>query len=216
MKFNWKEFKEKWIKRTYKPRSFKTVDEMMDELNDNAILEGIYKAIYYPLLSLWQKPGDYVRSIKWGLQRADRGWSDCDAWGAYSYLAKVIKETCQYIKQHKHGVPMGCFKKSDPMDDSGNFTEEATEIADKRWEYALNDIIFTFESLQKIDEHDLILPPGKNYFNEEEIIRWQKYCDSVNGRSNREPKARIMTIEEFKRYHRGWKMFKKYFQNLWD
>lgn len=216
MKFNWQQFKEKWIKRTYKPRSFKSVEEMMDEVTKEAFLEGIYNTIRRFFKRLFEAPMDFIRNVKWDLQRAERGWSDCDAWGTYSYLAKVIKETCQYIRKHKHGVPMGCFKKNDPVDETGNFTDEAMERADVRWGEALDDIIFTFDTLQKVEEYDLIMPFTKRYFNTEEIIKWQKYCDSINGRKGKEPLARVMTKEEFKRYNRGWKLFRKHFQNLWD
>lgn len=218
MRFNWLQFKEKWIKRTRKPRAYKSVDEMLNEIKKDAFLEGIWNEIYYTTKHFWELPGDTLTELKWRIQRSKNGWAVCDAWGAYHHIASVIKGTLEYVRDHKHGVPMQCFRKSDPIDKTGNHTDEAMNNAIKRWGKVLDDIIWTFNMIEEIDNHTVCFPYRNTYFTKVEIKKWEKFCEEMNSREDRlsEYNCRIMTRAEFKRYNRGWKLFKEHFFSLWD
>ena len=46
-----------------------------------------------------------LKETKWFFQRGSRGWSDCDAWGGYNYLAKITSEMTAYLARIAHGYP---------------------------------------------------------------------------------------------------------------
>lgn len=47
----------------------------------------------------------YLRDIKWLWQRAQRGYADCDVWSLDSYLALVITNSVEQLKNTGHSYP---------------------------------------------------------------------------------------------------------------
>jgi hypothetical protein len=47
-------------------------------------------------------PREWLRLHKWRKQRADRGWSDRDTWGAGNHIAKITAEILQHLNDHTY------------------------------------------------------------------------------------------------------------------
>ncbi len=74
----------------------------------------------------------------------------------------------------------------------------------EQWKNVLTEIEWTFRTAEKLDANDWVRLK-KTDLNNKEII-------SLSKKHN----IHIMTEEECRRYDKGWKLFKKYFHNLWD
>jgi hypothetical protein len=44
-----------------------------------------------------------LRTMKWRIQRARRGWSERDVWELHCYLASVIAGTVEHLRDHGMG-----------------------------------------------------------------------------------------------------------------
>jgi len=134
-------------------------------------------------------PGDIKLSIISFIQRGKKGWSNRDTWGFDYYLSDVISKGVRYLKENIHGHP-------------ANLTEG-------QWIDTLNQIIETFEMTTRIVGSELYLIKDKK-----DRKKWQKILDEIN--KEYDCQDRCMTDKEIKDYEKGWKLFKKYFYNLWD
>jgi hypothetical protein len=47
-------------------------------------------------------PSLWLRLHKWRKQRANRGWSDRDTWGAGDHIAQMTAEMLQYLQDHSY------------------------------------------------------------------------------------------------------------------
>lgn len=47
-------------------------------------------------------PNTWLRLHKWRKQRANRGWSDRDTWGAGEHIAKMTAEMLQHLNDHAY------------------------------------------------------------------------------------------------------------------
>lgn len=47
-------------------------------------------------------PSVWMRHHKWRKQRADRGWSDYDTWGAGEHIAKMTADMLQHLLENGH------------------------------------------------------------------------------------------------------------------
>lgn len=52
-------------------------------------------------------PRRRYRAIKWFIQRGRRGWADCDTWDLDTYLARVIAESVDRLRQYTVSMPVG-------------------------------------------------------------------------------------------------------------
>lgn len=65
-----------------------------------------WKEVYYWFYRLWHNDIRYFhKEVKWFFQRARRGWSDSDNWGAYHYLGRIIPEMLEDLADNTHGYP---------------------------------------------------------------------------------------------------------------
>lgn len=47
-------------------------------------------------------PREWLRLHKWRKQRADRGWSDRDTWGAGDHIARMTAQMLQHLNDHTY------------------------------------------------------------------------------------------------------------------
>jgi hypothetical protein len=106
------------------------------------------------------------------------------------------------------------YLKSDPLDETGNFTDEADERAKKRWDKILDDIILTFQIADKISNEHWFYQESKTY-NKKLADQWRKITKKWN-KDYYEFHGHVMTKQECKIYERGWKYFQKHFFALDD
>ena len=142
-------------------------------------------------------PEEIYDEIKWFIQRGKRGYSDRDVWGFHYYLADVIFNGIKDFKKQVHGVPCDIPKKI------GEKHSSKLRKSIKEWKRILGEIQWTFKTVKKIDNGNWILVENEKQRKRIKSLKFRK-------------KYHIMTKEECKRYNEGWKLFKKYFYNLWD
>lgn len=167
----------------------------------------------HPILSWLQqqwyclpdRPRDIKNFFKWGIQRWRRGWSDYDSWDIDEYLIHILVPMLQKLKKNKWGIPCEVFNQDDPIDETGNFTNEAVENAKKRWDEILDKIIKTFHIAHLIKEGNWIYISSDQWTQE-------KFKDCSKRLSNHV----IMDLETVKKYEEGWALFQKHFFSLWD
>lgn len=159
-------------------------------------------------------PENAYYNVKYFIQRGSRGWADRDTWSLDSYLANVLSYSLCYLKEHKHGTPMSVFPtEPEYIDETGNPTDEAYEIATARWDEVMNKMIAGFEAHQRLDDgvyekelgpYPLHRPAGMN------VETWKKVKDD-HFVAIRALEAQDQTILE-----EGLALFARHFQNLWD
>lgn len=173
------------------------------------------------------------RAIQWVLDRVDRKidyvkidrW---DTWGMDHTLGLIALPMLKQLKKDKHGSP--CVDDDDVPDELKSTSAPAKENEYdtdenwfKRWDWVMDEMIFAFE--HKLDdswqdayrsgEHDLVwvpvdvhgnvVPKGEHkYYRMEHGPKDTYKCD-YDG---------IAVVE--KRIQNGFRLFGKYYQNLWD
>lgn len=121
-----------------------------------------------------------LRRIYCYFWRGAKGWCAMDTWGFDSYLNRVIPAGLKYLRSHAHGHP--------------------TDISFDEWIQKLDDMIFFFETREKIDDYELLAqdaPPSLAEFE-------------------RQRGTRMITKAEQERMERGRKAFNDYYAHLWD
>ena len=142
-------------------------------------------------------PKDTYRNIRYFIQRGKRGYSDCDIWGLNYYLADIITNSVRELKEQVHGVPCDIPKK---VGEKHSFNLKKSI---KEWKRILGEIQWTFEIVHRINEND--------WFIVRDERKRSKYKNL-----EKNSKYHVMTKKECKRYKNGWKLFQKYFFDLWD
>ncbi len=168
--------------------------------------EKIEKGIWWPIWRFLDKYFNFVqhgREIKWFIQRGTRGWADRDAWGYFSYNARVNREVLEWLKVHKLGHPVSMYEYTEHR----NPTYEEEKEAIKKWNNILDDMIFGFDCIAKEGTGELYLW----YPNSEDMEKILKekhpgLYDDVH----------FQTKEEHDRMEKGMRLFIEHYLSLWD
>lgn len=170
-----------------------------------------------------QIPEDFYYNIKYFIQRGKKGYSKRDIWGFDHYLSDIIVKGLTELKEMAHGIPgggmIGC--QALCIDEDNKEEQEALES----WRKEIDRIIWTFETTKKIQDRNWI-----PVFDEKDRIELKKYERRLNTRTRPDNdlfegldledvesrKYHLMTKTEMKRYRKGWKLFQKYYFDLWD
>lgn len=102
-------------------------------------------------------PRNVQRNIRWGIQRWQRGYSDCDVWSIDHHLARIIPPMMRQLGRELHGIP-------------GEMVEEcgSMEAAEVEWRRILEAVASGFDAWTTMfDEH----PQGERLAELEE--KWQ-------------------------------------------
>src|ERR1700677_2441392 len=94
----------------------------------------------------WLSPSSYYYWAKYKIQRAQRGWADCDTWSLDDYLGQWLPHALRHLKKYKQGIPCSMFEEGEL--EAG---KEADEKASKKWDDTLNKMIGGFEALNRIN-----------------------------------------------------------------
>lgn len=137
---------------------------------------------------------DIPRELKWKWQRMNRGWSDCDAWNANHYIAKVLVGMLTHIKKHHVGMPMDMCGEW-YTDENGSWKHSRTDDeASAAWEACLQEMIDGFSMMEAEDEL-----PNPNFDDPASRKAWNH---------------KLVQMEDKKQ--RGLYLFAKHFNSLWD
>jgi hypothetical protein len=129
----------------------KTFDEVLEEMEYKRLhptwLDRFNQAVSYPLYRAWNdyNPVQLCREAKWALQRAKRGWADCDTWSLDWYLAGWLPDALRHLKKNKHGIPAAVFKTED-CDEDSNPSDEGMKAGEARWDAIMDQMIAGFEA----------------------------------------------------------------------
>jgi hypothetical protein len=91
---------------------FNSVEELFDEITNTKVTVTLRIKWFYQRFK--RNVRTAVRTPKWWVQRARRGYSDRDMWNADIYLAGVFAGTLQWYIDKGIGVPMSYASKDDP------------------------------------------------------------------------------------------------------
>ena len=90
----------------------------------------------------------------------------------------------------------------------------------KEWNRILDTMIFTFEVTKKVQDRDLIIPEGDEYFTKTEYQKYKRFCARVNkrgkGKYDFKMNTRVISKKHFLRYLAGQRFFFQYYFSLWD
>ncbi len=172
-----------------------------------------FQSYHYELSGKIEIPGDTYRNIKWFFQRGKRGYSDSDVWGLQHYLSDVMINSLKDLKGQLHGYPCGQSNVQSIQ------TDDTEEPGMTEWKGILDEIIWTFETIDKINGHDWYMVD-----DERSRKRMEKFVTSINEPDDdplfpeipQKTDHYLMTKEENKRYKQGWKYLQKYWFDLWD
>lgn len=138
--------------------------------------------------------------IKKFIQRGRHGISEEDMWSLDYYLADVIIKGVKYLRKRSHGYPV------ELIDTENEKSTEDDERHHKEWLNILSEIEWTFETAKKIVDSEVTYIKLTDY--EEMIDKYKALTEKYDGR--------VLTVEEIKRFNRGFRLFKKHFFSLWD
>lgn len=118
-----------------------------------------------------------------------------DTWNMDNMLAKIILPMLKQLKATKHGYPSG--------------------LTEKKWDYILDEMIWTFEQLTASDAND------DQFWLELGEIDWSHHEPDENGLSLAKwTKPSVVDWDGLEAHHKrinnGTKLFGKYYRNLWD
>jgi len=117
-----------------------------------------------------------------------------DTWGFDLYLAKVISGGVKSIRKNAYGHPCNC-------------TEE-------QWYDILDKIAFTFDLAIRVHEENLVWVHREDFDSEEEYLEQKEHIIKL---SKENPDLwKMISDEDMEKYKEGWRLFQKYFFNLWD
>jgi hypothetical protein len=133
------------------------------------------------------------KEVKWGWQRARRGYSDADAWSLDWYLIKILPPMLKKLRDDNYGCPSTLCGKG--VDDGM-----------KQWKKILDNILYTFDTAAKVLDDEVILFNSRTY--DRQKMEYERVKLSW--------KPKVLTKREVKKYEKGWRLFQKYFFSLWD
>ncbi len=138
----------------YIAKQIKDPDELLKELEDSLRWhDKLYLPVYrFFRWTIWER----IRPGKWKhwYERARYGHSYQDQWSIDYWLVDNLIPMLKQIKYERHGTPMEFFRKKDGVDRDGNPTDEATVLADKRYDEVLDKMIYGLKCGRTIQNLD--------------------------------------------------------------
>ena len=172
----------------------------------NKVLEPVCTA-WMKFLDVVHPKIDYVKIDKW------------DTWSMDSTLTPIILPMLKQLKQSKHGAP---FVDDEDVPEDLRSTSAPAKEHDwdtddnhfKRWDWVMDQMIWSFEELNKDDWET-------QFFSGESDIQWEKeeesgYSKMVRGPNDTHKWDKDGYMKHNKRIQVGLVLFGKYFRNLWD
>ena len=160
----------------------------------------------------WLDPRTYYYYVKYKIQRANRGWANCDTWSLDNYLAEWLPDALRHLKKHKHGIPCGMFTDADHGPD-GNATDEGMINAEKRWDDVMDKMIDAFVAYNRMTdglyEDELGPYPLREDF-------WENINNPSEEERVRFNKSQELTKRDEKIFEEGAELFIRHFGSLWD
>lgn len=159
-------------------------------------------------------PRVWFRLRKWRVQRADRGWSDRDTWGAGEHIAQMIAEMLQHLNDKTYTDWPEWFKLN---------VKEEGKGAYKDLQSVIDDINNYLEWSKTSWADDLDTTPDQPRTNEERLYIEPDWYEIETGRKLTKAAVRNRI---YRHHEQGEKLYKKankaigffgrHFASFWD
>lgn len=162
--------------------------------------------LFHPYREIW-------RPIVWAYQRVTRGWDDRVAWSVDSHLDDMMPAVLRQLKRDKHGIPNEVFPTGPRYTrKDGNANKAGWNVATRRWNKILDQIIAGFEASARIKSHTYPELGPYPLRRPKTICKkcWKKIQDE------RFKKAQKLAKRDEKIFKRGMALFTEYYWSLWD
>ena len=163
-------------------------------------------------LNWWRLPGCWCRTIKYGVQRATRGFSDLDCWDLHNFYLEVLEGSLKHLAKHNTGCPHKYYDSSKPGDEGWMWRDILNKMANCFKEAHEEGCTFINSYEDKYFENFRMnfkkTPEGYYKLKDEEVNEelHEKYL---------EEKKKIFEWRN-KNLKDGFDMLKEDFWNLWD
>ena len=147
-----------------------------------------------------------------------------DVWGMYNTLSVIITPMLKMLKDDKMGFPL--VDDEDVPEDmrTGPYPSEPPYHDDRheaKWNYILDEMIFAFETIENEIRYDIDWTEkyytGKaDYLSKEVIIDGETLWEMYEGPAHTLKCDRVGLNAEAARISNGFRLFGKYYQNLWS
>ena len=165
-------------------KTYTSVAEMSKDLTAERKKHPVRLWCYRKFWRLIRFPSGIKLAIKTFIQRGKRGWATGDTWDFDCYLAKVVSEGLIHLRKMQHGHPC--------------------DLTIKEWKHMLKEMIWTFETANKIANGDFIYIP---------TAQWTL---TAYNRLKTDTSWKVLSKSQSQRFEKGFGLFKKYFFSLWD
>jgi len=159
-------------------------------------------------------PENSYYAAKYAYQRVSRGWDDRAVWSIDWWLDDKMPAMLRKLKEDKHGIPSSMFEGLPTIpDEEWNYTDEAYEMAQARWDAILDKMIAAFEASRRIQNltykeelgpYPLRCPEGVSKED------WEKIKD------DRFAASQLLRERYEKIFKEGMALFAEHYWSLWD
>lgn len=183
----------------------------------------VIKRIYYWFYrNTIVRVGDWKRAIKYGFQRAKRGYADIDMWNMSNSLTLLIYKMLIDYQENHNGHPLLIYT---TLEACANLTEEQSKEEEENWNDIIKEMIFHFqeateETCQRTNPYKL---KGKFYFyktspTEQFYTMGTEYEKPEDEEESDNFLKTEIELEKYRAEHRrqGYEMLSKYIGYLWD
>jgi len=205
---------EKERKDTWKGEKTMEMDEAnrrSDKWEEAHPVLNFLQSCHYEINRKKDIPEDTYYDIKYFIQRGKRGFSRRDVWGFYEYLTDVMIGGLKELQGMVHGYPSG-------ITNSQAIDVEGESVGTKEWKKIIGKIIWTFEAIKKVENHEWVLVEDES--KRRELRNYVRRLNKPNKKSLFDDLPQhtwhLMTKQEMKKYHEGWALLKKFYFSLWD
>ena len=161
-----------------------------------SVVISVYNFIAWRVPRFFMETKYHPKRVKRFFQRAIRGYDDATWWCLGSSTIDFVLPNLRILRDNFTGYPAGLHVES--------VSTEEDDEGSKQWRAMLDEMIFAFDMLRQIDNHDI---PQIRCPENEEIN--QRFLEEGHY-------ERLPTEEEYKRMKEGLKLFMDNILTLWD
>ena len=168
-----------------KGKTYETIDEMLADMKKKWNILGYLESYWYRYF--WNFVSEIPLRVRTFIQRGKKGWAISDTWSFDYYLAKVITEGCQHLKNNSCHE----FHEQKNFDTIIQTFKTATDILEYKKHYISSEE-FTWAKYKK-------------------AIRFHKKFDKKYNQN-----CHVMNLREVRLFEKGFGLFENNFFRLWD
>lgn len=154
-----------------------------------------------------------------------------DTWNMQDTLGYIVRPMLKQLKETKHGSPFVDDEDVSHMPKKGTASGESMQYDlfdgeeqdklfwdqyEKRWDWVMDEMIFAFESLEGGENEDW----ESSFWSGESDLQWKKLEDGMSEMVHGPNHTAVHDKEGYNAYaervQNGFRLFGKYYQNLWD